>query len=116
MSRHGYNLSRYLLVFVCCFLAACVTAQNTILPTKYKRASLVDAYKTCVATSTNIRYNPRTKPEDIVRQSMASCYRFRNRMVSDYPQRWRDNYAKKIDAELYQREISWVIETRQKER
>ena len=104
-----------LLIMELIVLSACVNPKETILPNKYMRMNLVEQYKTCVATSTNVRYNNVSRPEDIVRQSMASCYRFRNRMVSEYPKRWRENYANKIDAELYQREIAWVLETRKKE-
>ncbi|MDH5326789.1 MAG: hypothetical protein OEZ68_13710 [Gammaproteobacteria bacterium] len=97
-------------------LSACAPPQQSILPDKYKRTSLVDSYKSCVAHGTNMRYNPHTPADHIVRKSMASCQLFRNRMVSDYPTRWRENYAKKIDSELYQRELAWVLETRRKEK
>lgn len=103
-------------VIVAGLLTGCVNPKDSILPSKYKRASQVDRYKTCVATSTNIRYNATSRPEDIVRQSMVSCKRFRDSMVSEYPKRWRESYANKIDAELYQREVAWVLETRRKER
>lgn len=112
----GFMLRKLLLFLIPVLLAACINPKQSVLPDKYQRMSLVDKYKTCVATKTNLRYNPHARPEDIVRQSMASCLRLRKSMVSEYPQRWRENYAKKIDAELYQREIAWVLETRRKER
>ena len=105
-----------LLVVSLWFVTACVSSQNVILPDKYKRQSLVERYKSCVAFGTNHLYNPHSCPDEIVRRSMASCQNFRLRMVSEYPARWRENYAQKVDAELYQREIAWVLETRNKER
>ena len=95
-------------------LTGCVAQEEVILPSKYQRISQSDAYKSCVASATNRLFDETTTPETIVRNSLAACSHFKSTMLSAYPQRWRENYIKDVDAELYQREVKWIEETRSK--
>ncbi len=95
-------------------LTACVAPEDIILPTKYQRIAQSDAYRSCVATATNRRFDETTTPDTIVRNSLADCSFVKNTMLNAYPERWRENYMKEVDAKLYQREIDWIVETRTK--
>ena len=87
-----------------------------ILPTKEERMTLVNIYKNCVANATNSRYDKNSRPEEIVSHAIEKCSRAKNNMLSDYPRSWRPGMIKKIDAELFEREIAWVENTRKKNR
>ena len=108
------SISNAALLLVLSFmLSACLTpVQNAVLPDKYDRIAAVDGYKSCVASATNHRFDETTNPDVIVRNSLSSCAQFKNNMLKAYPARWRENYIKDVDAELYQREIDWIRETR----
>jgi aspartyl/asparaginyl-tRNA synthetase len=93
---------------------ACVAQEDIILPTKYQRIEQADAYKRCVANATNRRFDETTDPDTIVRSSLGACSQVKNTMLNAYPERWRENYMKEVDAKLYQREMDWVVETRAK--
>ena len=95
-------------------LTACVAQEDIILPTKYQRIAEANAYKQCVAQATNRKFDEITTPESIARSSLAECAFVKKTMLRAYPQRWRENYIKDIDAELYEREVNWVVETRTK--
>lgn len=96
------------------FLTACVAQDELILPTKYQRIAVGNAYKNCVATATNSRFDNHTKPEIIVKRSMSQCAHFKNNMLKEYPPRWRENYLKNVDAQLHKREVDWIVQTRKK--
>jgi hypothetical protein len=91
---------------------ACVAKKDTILPTKYERRTLVDTYKRCVANATNSRFDTISNPDTIVRDAIGKCVRSKNAMLKEYPKSWRQNLEKKVDEDLYRREIAWVNETR----
>jgi hypothetical protein len=95
-------------------LTACVAPEEIILPTKYQRIAQSDGYKRCVANATNKRFDETTNPDIIVRKSLADCSLVKSTMLNAYPERWRENYMKEVDAKLYQREMDWVVETRAK--
>jgi hypothetical protein len=95
-------------------LTGCVAQEEIILPTKYERIAEANDYKQCVALATNRHFDDTTKPELIVRNSLAACSGVKNRMLTAYPEQWRENYFEKVDAQLYQREIDWIVEARTK--
>ncbi|MGD8940703.1 MAG: hypothetical protein PVJ72_15055, partial [Gammaproteobacteria bacterium] len=53
-------------------------------------------------------------PDTIVRSSLGACSQVKNTMLNAYPERWRENYLKEVDTNLYQREMEWIVETRTK--
>lgn len=115
MSLARKPLLRTLLIATSVVLAsACVEKTNMILPTQNERMTLVNLYKRCVANATNSRYDASSKPEEIVSHAMEKCDHAKNTMLSDYPKSWRAGLVKKIDDELYKREIAWVESTRSK--
>jgi hypothetical protein len=95
-------------------MTACVAPEDIILPSKYQRISQSDAYKSCVATATNRNFDETTKPDVIARNSLMACSNVKNTMLTAYPQRWRENYIQEVDAQLFQREVDWIVETRTK--
>jgi len=95
-------------------LMGCVAQEELILPTKYERIAQSDAYKRCIASATNSHFDETTKPEAIARNSIKSCAHFKSTMLRAYPERWRENYMKSVDAEVFQREVDWIIEARTK--
>jgi hypothetical protein len=92
----------------------CVAQEDIILPSKYDRVAQANIYKTCVANATNSHFDETTQPEVIVRKSLASCSHFKHKMLTAYPEQWRENYIKEVDANLFQREIDWIVEARAK--
>ena len=101
-------------LFFLTYLTGCVAQEDIILPTKYERIAQADAYKRCVATATNNRFDRTTKPEVIVRGSLQACSNFKNSMLKAYPERWRENYIQEVEAELFQREVDWIVQARTK--
>lgn len=99
-------------ILIALLLTGCVAQEDIVLPTKYQRIAQSDAYKKCVALATNSNFDETTKPDAIVRKSLTACSHYKNTMLRAYPQRWRENYLKDVDAELYQREVKWIVETR----
>lgn len=95
-------------------LTACVAQEELILPTKYQRVAAANAYKNCVASATNSRFDNNTKPDVIVKNSMGACSHFKYNMLKEYPKRWRENYLKDVDAQLFKREVEWIVQTRKK--
>jgi hypothetical protein len=95
-------------------LPGCVAPEDIILPTKYERIADANNYKKCVALATNRHFDETTKPELIVRNSLAACSGVKSRMLTAYPEHWRENYFEKVDAQLYQREIDWIVDARMK--
>ena len=95
-------------------MTACVAPEDIILPSKYQRIAQSDVYKRCVAIATNKNFDEITKPDVIVRNSLMACSNVKKTMLTAYPQRWRDNYMQAVDAELFKREMDWVVETRTK--
>ena len=104
--------------FVCIIplisLTACVAQEDIILPSKYQRVSQSDVYKRCVATATNNNFDEITKPDVLARNSLAACANVKKTMLTAYPPRWRDNYMQAVDAEVFEREVEWIVETRTK--
>jgi hypothetical protein len=94
---------------------SCVSKEEMIVPTEYDRLAWVDRYKSCVASKTNQKFDQFTRADVIARQALAQCSHIRNGMLKEYPDRWRESYLKEVDAELYQREIAWISETRKKQ-
>ena len=95
-------------------VSSCIAKKDIILPTKYDRTAQIDAYKKCVANATHLRFDTTTNVNVLVKNSMSACNRHKETMLRAYPKRWRENYIKEVDAELYQQEISWVADTRKK--
>ena len=113
------NASRFVFIaiimaFVVGLLPGCVAQEDIILPTKYERVAQSNAYKNCVASATNSRIDETTQPEIIVRNSLAACSHFKHKMLTAYPDKWRENYMKKVDTQLFKRETNWIVETRTK--
>ena len=107
-----YQSRSALILLATTVLAACVSNQDIILPTKHERISLVDVYKRCVANATNSRFDKFTNPDVIVRSAMKKCIRSKNAMLRDYPQSWRRGLESDVDEVLYRREVAWIKETR----
>ncbi len=93
-------------------LTGCMSVEEIILPSKYERIAQANAYKSCVASATNSRFDDFTKPELIVRNSLTVCSHFKDNMLRAYPKTWRENYLKEVDSELYRREVDWIVEAR----
>ncbi|WP_455203543.1 hypothetical protein [Kaarinaea lacus] len=106
-------MSKYLFsVLAVLMTSSCIAKKDIILPTKYDRTAQVEAYKMCVANATHLRFDTTTNADVLVKNSMSACSRHKQTMLRAYPKRWRENYIKDVDAELYQQEISWVADTR----
>ena len=103
-----------LIVIIGWSLGGCVAEKDLILPTKEQREARVSGYKKCVALATNSRYDEQSEPSVLVRSSMDSCKSAKYLMLKDYPKSWSASLEKRVDEEVYKREIAWVLETRQK--
>ncbi|MGD8559390.1 MAG: hypothetical protein PVF34_08340 [Gammaproteobacteria bacterium] len=101
-----------IVLLILSFLAACVAKKDLILPNKQQRVTAVQKYKQCVAYATNQHINQNRDPETIARESMHKCRASKYTMLKDYPKGWRDNYEKKIDQEVLQQEISYIVSAR----
>jgi len=93
-------------------LNGCIAKSDIILPTTYERQMLQDQYRQCITLSTNKIYDNTTPADEIVRASFGNCRGARQAMLQSYPRRWHEHMAGKLDDEIYQKELAWILDRR----
>jgi hypothetical protein len=89
-------------------LSACIAKKDLILPTRYDRQKYEAQYKQCITQSTNANYNSVSTPQELLKASFDNCRGVRQIMIRSYPKRWHENWASKIDQEIYKSELAWI--------
>ncbi len=99
--------------FIPLFLNACAAQNESILPVQPARANAEENYKQCVAMATTRLMSTNLSADTVVRDSMEHCRGLRYSMLNAYPKHWRDSYARQLDAEVYQSQLSLIYQAQQ---